>query len=158
MTTWTLAAIKQRNLALEGYCQSEGCRSFYVFNLDGLIDSAGPDYVVPEILPGITCLTCGGTLKVMLAMMPPANEAGGAGAGGSDRNAQLQFFETEAEQAYAKMYDATDQTTAAGHYSNAKEALHSAIGLATDLADSGTTERLQNRLAHIKAVFRSQFS
>ena len=25
LTTWTLGAIKTRNLALEGYCQTEGC-------------------------------------------------------------------------------------------------------------------------------------
>jgi hypothetical protein len=60
MTTWTLAAIKRRNLALEGYCQCKGCGNFYVFDLDRLIDSAGPNYVVPDILPGITCLACGG--------------------------------------------------------------------------------------------------
>jgi hypothetical protein len=48
-TAWTLGAIKQRNLALEGYCQTEGCGHFYVFKVDDLIASAGPDYVVPEI-------------------------------------------------------------------------------------------------------------
>ena len=73
-TTWTLAAIKQRNLALEGYCQTPGCGSFYVFNLDGLIDSAGPDYLVPEILPGFTCMECGGALEFKLAMMRPGIE------------------------------------------------------------------------------------
>jgi hypothetical protein len=97
-------------------------------------------------------------LKVKLAMMPLSNEEGGADTCGSDLNAQLQFFEAEAEHFYAKMYDATDQTTATGHYSNAKEAFHTAIGLATELEDSGTAQRLQDRLAHVKAVFRSQFS
>ncbi len=71
MTAWTLRAIKQRNLVLEGYCQSDGCKNFYVFDIDGLIASAGPDYLVPEILPGITCTACGGALKAKLAMMPP---------------------------------------------------------------------------------------
>jgi hypothetical protein len=73
-TTWTLSAIKQRNMALEGYCQSPGCGRFYVFDVDGLIVSAGPDYVVPEILPGIVCDACGGALKFKLAMMRPAIE------------------------------------------------------------------------------------
>ncbi len=77
MTAWTLRAIKQRNLVLEGYCQSDGCKNFYVFDIDGLIASAGPDYLVPEILPGITCTACGGALKAKLAMMPP-DEAEGA--------------------------------------------------------------------------------
>jgi hypothetical protein len=71
-TTWTLAAIKQRNLALEGYCQTEGCRYFSAFNVDDLIASAGPAYVVPEILPGVACSRCGGDLKFKLAMMPEA--------------------------------------------------------------------------------------
>ena len=70
-TTWTLGAIKQRNLALEGYCQTERCGHFYAFNVDDLIASAEPDYVVPEILPGIVCRVCGGDLKFKLAMIPP---------------------------------------------------------------------------------------
>src|SRR5437588_7894842 len=52
MTTWTLGAIKKRDLVLEGYCQSDGCGNFFVFNVDHLIASAGADYLVPEILPG----------------------------------------------------------------------------------------------------------
>ena len=71
LTSWTLGAIRDRNLALEGYCQTEGCGHFYVFNVDNLIASAGPDYVVPEILPGIDCKECGGALKFKLAMLPP---------------------------------------------------------------------------------------
>ena len=46
MTTWTLGAIKKRNLVLEGYCQSDGCGNFFVFNVDRLIASAGADYLV----------------------------------------------------------------------------------------------------------------
>ena len=71
LTSWTLAAIKERGLSLEGYCQTERCGSFYVFNVDALIASAGADYVVPEILPGIECTKCGGALKFKLAMVPP---------------------------------------------------------------------------------------
>jgi hypothetical protein len=69
--TWTLGAIKERGLALEGYCETQGCRRFYVFNVDNLIASAGPDYMVPDIVPGILCQACGGDLKFMLAMVPP---------------------------------------------------------------------------------------
>jgi hypothetical protein len=71
LTSWTLSAIKDRGLALEGYCQTVGCGHFYVFNVDDLIASAGSGYVVPEILPGIECMECGGALKLKLAMMPP---------------------------------------------------------------------------------------
>jgi hypothetical protein len=76
VTTWTLGAIKERNLVLEGYCQSDGCGNFFVFNVDHLIASAGADYLVPEILPGITCSVCGGALKAKLAMMRPDDEEG----------------------------------------------------------------------------------
>lgn len=71
LTSWTLSTIKDRNLALEGYCQTAGCGCFYVFNVDDLIASAGASYVVPEILPGIECAKCGGALKFKLAMTPP---------------------------------------------------------------------------------------
>ena len=71
LTTWTLGAIKERNLALEGYCQMEGCGHFYVFNVDNLISAMGADYVVPEILPGAVCKECGGDLKFKLAMSSP---------------------------------------------------------------------------------------
>jgi hypothetical protein len=71
LTGWTLAAIKERGLALEGYCQTDRCGRFYMFDVDDLIASAGADYVVPEILPGIECAECGGALKFKLAMVPP---------------------------------------------------------------------------------------
>ena len=71
LTRWTLGAIRDRNLELEGYCQTAGCGHFYVFNVEDLITSAGADYIVPEILPGIECTKCGGALKLKLAMMPP---------------------------------------------------------------------------------------
>ena len=70
-TSWTLGAIKERNLALEGYCKTGGCDHFYLFSIDKLIAVVGPDYVVPEILPGIECTECGGALVLKLAMMPP---------------------------------------------------------------------------------------
>jgi len=70
-TAWTLGGMKERNVGLEGYCQTDGCGHFYVFNLDNLIASAGPDYVVPEIIPGMVCTACGGDLKFKLGMMPP---------------------------------------------------------------------------------------
>ena len=73
-TTWTLGAIKERNLALEGYCVTKGCGQFYGFNVDQLIASAGPDYLLPEIVPGVVCTACGGALEFKLAMMPPEDE------------------------------------------------------------------------------------
>jgi hypothetical protein len=75
----------------------------------------------------------------------------------SDRE-QLAFFERQAEEAYARMYDAVSTSDATARYSDAKEALYSAIGIARALADEDVIRRLEARLAAIKAVFRSQFS
>jgi hypothetical protein len=72
LTTWTLGAIKKRNLALEGYCETEGCGRFYVFDVDALIEGFGTEWLVPEYLPGTTCSDCDGPLKFKLAMVPPA--------------------------------------------------------------------------------------
>jgi len=71
---------------------------------------------------------------------------------------QMAFFERQAEEAYSRMYDATSPSDATARYSDAKEALHSAIGIARRLADQDSASRLEARLAEIKAVFRSQFS
>jgi hypothetical protein len=71
---------------------------------------------------------------------------------------RLRDLEGQAEAAYAKMYDTTNATDAAAHYSDAKEALYDAIGLARSLGKADVATQLEARLAHIKAVFRSQFS
>jgi hypothetical protein len=71
---------------------------------------------------------------------------------------RMAFFERQAEAAYSRMYDATSPSVATARYSDAKEALHSAIGIARRLADHESAQRLEARLAEIKAVFRSQFS
>jgi hypothetical protein len=71
---------------------------------------------------------------------------------------QLAWFEAQAEAAYDKMYDAASSTEAAARYSDAKESLRDAIGLARRLRQDAVATRLEARLAHIKAVFRSQFS
>ena len=43
---------------------------------------------------------------------------------------RLRFFETQAEEAYARMYEAKIGSDLAACYSGAKESLHEAIGLA----------------------------
>ncbi len=70
---------------------------------------------------------------------------------------RLAWFEAQAEAAYDKMYDASSSTEAAARYSDTKEALHDAIGLARRLGQTTVATRLEARLDHIKAVFRSQF-
>ena len=68
---------------------------------------------------------------------------------------QLQELEALAERYYDAMYDSRSPT---GDYASAKDAFQDAIALARELGDTATAERLEARLAHVKAVFRSQFS
>ena len=70
---------------------------------------------------------------------------------------RLRWLEAQAEQAYGRMYDA-GYNGATACYSDAKEFLYDAIGLAKQLGMEDEAERLSKRLAHIKAVFRSQFT
>jgi hypothetical protein len=71
---------------------------------------------------------------------------------------RLAWLEAQAENAYDKMYDASHSTGAAARYSDAKEAMREAIALARRLGHGAVATRLEARLAHIKAVFRSQFT
>ncbi len=75
-----------------------------------------------------------------------------------DFRLRLTVLERAAEKSYDLMYDARTPTDAAAHYSDAKEALHDAIGIARRAGFEDTAKRLEQRLAHIKAVFRSQFT
>lgn len=70
---------------------------------------------------------------------------------------RLRFFEAEAEKAYCRMYDARPGSDLAACYSDAKEALHEAIGVARRLGLAADTKRLETRLAEIKTIFRRQF-
>jgi hypothetical protein len=70
-----------------------------------------------------------------------------------DRLRQLKAL---GEKYYDQMYESRRGAT--GCYSSAKDAYYSAIGLATELGMKEEAEALSNRLDHIKAVFRSQFT
>jgi len=56
------------------------------------------------------------------------------------------------------MYEAHSPSGATVCYSDAKECYYDAIGLARRLGLEEETKALEERLAHIKAVFRSQFT
>jgi hypothetical protein len=60
------------------------------------------------------------------------------------------------EKYYDQMYES--RHGANGCYSSAKDAFYGAIGLANELGMKEEAEALSKRLAHIKAVFRSQFT
>jgi hypothetical protein len=68
---------------------------------------------------------------------------------------RLKELEAMAEAAYDDMYDSLSPVAC---YSDAKEALYDAIGLAERLGRNRDAERLKKRLQHIKNVFRHQFS
>jgi len=70
-----------------------------------------------------------------------------------DRLRQLKAL---GEKYYDQMYESRRGAT--GCYSNAKDAYYSAIALANELGMKGEAAALSNRLDHIKAVFRSQFT
>jgi hypothetical protein len=70
-----------------------------------------------------------------------------------DRLRQLKAL---GEKYYDQMYESRRGAT--GCYSSAKDAFISAIGLANELGLKEEAEVLSNRLDHIKAVFRSQFT
>ena len=78
-----------------------------------------------------------------------------------ERNAQLAQLErlkASGEKAYDDMYEAHSPSGATVCYSDAKECFYDAISLANKLGLIDEAEALSKRLAHIKAVFRSQFS
>ncbi len=69
---------------------------------------------------------------------------------------QLRACKAIGEKAYDQMYESHGSVT--GLYSDAKEAFYDAIRVAEELGLTEEAEELSRRLAHIKAVFRSQFS
>jgi hypothetical protein len=79
----------------------------------------------------------------------------------TERKAQLEQLErlkAMGEKAYDEMYEAHSSSGATACYSDAKEAYYDAIGLARRLRLDEEVKALEERLAHIKAVFRSQFT
>jgi hypothetical protein len=75
-----------------------------------------------------------------------------------DTEARLRWLEAQAEISYTRMYDAPFGASATAAYNDTKECLHDAIALAQRLGKPADADRLAHRLAHIKGVFRNQFS
>ncbi len=76
----------------------------------------------------------------------------------ADDLASMRALEVLAERAYDQMYEAHNQSGAAACYSEAKECFREAIAVARRIGAVGEAVRLEARLAHVKAVFRSQFT
>lgn len=69
---------------------------------------------------------------------------------------QLRVCKAIGEKAYDQLYEAHGST--AGLYSDAKEAFYDAIRVARELGLEEEVAALEKRLAHIKAVYRNQFT
>ncbi|HUK31456.1 MAG TPA: hypothetical protein VLV89_10105 [Candidatus Acidoferrum sp.] len=75
-----------------------------------------------------------------------------------EKIARMETLKGYAEKAYDDMYEkAHSPSDATGYYSTAKESLYDAIRIAKELGLTEEATKLEARLAHIKAVFRSQF-
>ena len=72
--------------------------------------------------------------------------------------AQLEHLKKLGEKYYDDMYEAHSQRDASICYSDAKDCFYDAIGLASPMGLKEEEKALSARLAHIKAVFRSQFT
>ncbi len=72
----------------------------------------------------------------------------------SDDERRLRELEIMADAAYKAMYDSISP---AAHYSDAKDALAEAIGLANKMGRKADVGRLLQKDEHLKAVYRSQF-
>lgn len=68
LSSWTLASVKSSGLELEGACPTPGCNEFARFDVDGLIERFGADWLVPLILPS-RCTVCGEWYKFQLAAL-----------------------------------------------------------------------------------------
>jgi len=75
-----------------------------------------------------------------------------------DRLDRLNECIRRGEDAYDQHYDPRTHTHPAGHYGEAKDSFGEAIALASELGLDEQAQMLSDRLQHIKAVFRSQFS
>jgi hypothetical protein len=71
---------------------------------------------------------------------------------------QLEHLKAMGEKAYDDMYEAHPPSAATAFYSDAKECYYDAIGMARRLGLAEEVDALEKRLAHIKAVFWSQFA
>ena len=71
---------------------------------------------------------------------------------------QLAHLKQLGEKAYDDMYEVHSQHDVNSCYRDAKECFYDAIGLARRLGLNEEMAALEKRLAHIKAVFRSQFT
>lgn len=120
------------------------------------------DLEAPQVAPA-TCCMCGATAEAGIRLELPDDSVECCGPQHyldwwtDYLLRRLDYFKLLGERAYSDMYDVISPSAATAYYSDAKEAFYSAISTARDLELGAEQKALEERLAHIKAVFRSQF-
>ena len=120
-----------------------------------------PQTAVPEAMPELfrmARLHSGRAIMTSLPVKFSPTEAGFERTEMELKLNRMRACEALGEKAYDELYEARTSRSASTLYSDAKDAFYDAIGLARDLGLTDEAERLDQRLEHIKAVFRSQFS
>ncbi len=97
--------------------------------------------------------------RAIVTVLPVKASPAEVGVERSDRAVKIDHLrrcKALGEKYYDQMYESRFGPN--GRYSNAKDAFYDAISAANELGMKDEAEELSQRLAHIKAVFRSQFS
>jgi len=97
--------------------------------------------------------------RALLTVLPVKASPAEVGIERSDQDCKIDYLrrcKALGEKYYDQMYETRFGAT--GLYSSAKEAFYDAISAANELGMKDEAEELSQRLANIKAVFRSQFS
>jgi hypothetical protein len=117
-----------------------------------------PEKNLPQGLPGFRGirLTENRAIWTALPMKGSPLEVGFQRSDEELKRNRLRQLNALGEKYYDQMYES--RHGANGCYSSAKDAFYDAIGLANELGMKEEAEALSQKLAHIKAVFRSQFT
>lgn len=136
------------NVDLEQYVQGSAIQKCSLCQSDVLV-APSTQMILAHGENEIVCMECW-TQAQAIEMSPEERE---------HKLRQLEFCKHAGEQAYDDLYEkAHHSSDVTAYFSDAKESFYTAIGLASELGLEDEIEKLEERLAHIKAVFRSQFS
>ena len=64
---WTVRALGDRGMGVEGVCDAPACRGFFSFNLDRLGEGFGLDAPLPAMVSG-GCPRCGADLRIVFSL------------------------------------------------------------------------------------------
>lgn len=117
-----------------------------------------PEKELPAEVPGLFRVIKLAKKRAIVTTLPVKASPTEIGFERSERDLKLDRLrkcKALGEKYYDQMYET--RFGASGLYSDAKDAFHDAIAAANELGLKDEAEKLEKRLAHIKAVFRSQF-